>query len=458
MIAPADAVPKTVPLPSDYRFERVLGQGGMGLVVAATRAASGERVAIKVIRPDRARDRTNVERFLREGRIAGRLRSEHVARVLDVGAVGSDDPYLVMEYLEGESLEAALRRRGALPVAEAVDCILQACEAVAEAHALGVVHRDLKPGNIFLTRLPDGSVCVKVLDFGISKWTGTASDGHSLTTTASPVGSPRYMSPEQLTLASAVDPRADLWALGVLLFELVTAQHPFAADSVAILCTRILRDPAPPMRSLRPDVPAELEALCLHCLAKDPAQRMPSVADLAVALAPFGSSAARRSVERITARFPGASTTFGDALRARPAAPPRPSRASRAARGLLIATLALTAAGVAAARIANRGSASADRETTLHRAPSDRTPKERRDDRASLAAETPDRLVMTDADAGSVAPSMHISARRASATPPAPPAPPTSVETPPPHPEVDRAAPASPSPPAAPEDLFTTRL
>jgi serine/threonine-protein kinase len=300
------------PFVAGYRFDRVLGQGGMGIVLAARHEKSKDLVAVKLIRPDRAGDPACVQRFLREGEIARQLESEHVARVLSVGTRESGEPYLIMEYLEGESLESLLHTKGPLAIETAVDYLLQVCEAVAEAHALGIVHRDLKPANLFVTRRSDGSDCVKVLDFGISKWTaGEAAAGvASLTTTASPVGSPRYMSPEQLTRVSSVDARTDIWALGVVLFEFLTGEHPFAAESVAYLCARILRDRPRSLRSIDSAFPSGLDDLCLHCLAKDPARRMPSIGNLAVALAPYATARGRAAIRRIVDVLPAATTTL----------------------------------------------------------------------------------------------------------------------------------------------------
>jgi serine/threonine-protein kinase len=304
-------------LDRDYRVERVLGEGGMGIVVAARDIRSEELVAIKLIRPERASNPQAVKRFLREARITLQLKSARTVRVLRLGQLASGLPYLVMEYLDGGTVASLLRERGALPVETAVDYLLQACEAVAEAHALGIVHRDLKPSNLFLACSPEGAApAVKVIDFGISKWTGSQpqiEDGQ-LTTTAVPLGSPRYMSPEQLGASRVVDARADIWALGVILYELVTATHPFAADSVTELCARILRDPAPPLPLPAVAGAAALDAVYRRCLAKDPAQRIPTVADLAVALAPHGSAAARASATRILATVPDAATTVAPPL------------------------------------------------------------------------------------------------------------------------------------------------
>src|SRR6188768_2962187 len=198
-------------LAGKYRIERVLGQGGMGVVVAATHLQLGERVALKFLLPQAIHNPEAVERFAREARAAVKIKSEHVARVSDVGLLESGAPYMVMEYLEGYDLSTWLQQRGPLPVEQAVEFILQACEAIAEAHALGIVHRDLKPANLFVIQRADGVLSVKVLDFGISKATGLIGSG-DMTTTSAVMGSPYYMSPEQMGSTKDTDTRADIWA------------------------------------------------------------------------------------------------------------------------------------------------------------------------------------------------------------------------------------------------------
>jgi len=179
-------------LAGKYRIDRVLGAGGMGVVVAAHHLQLDERVAIKFLLPEMLAQQDAVMRFSREARAAVKIKSEHVARVTDVGTLETGAPYMVMEYLEGIDL-AELVRRGPLPITQAVDFVLQACEAIAEAHALGIVHRDLKPANLFLATLPGGVQSVKVLDFGISKLTGLSASGgqDSATRTKALMGSLR---------------------------------------------------------------------------------------------------------------------------------------------------------------------------------------------------------------------------------------------------------------------------
>lgn len=281
-------------LAGKYRVEKVLGEGGMGVVVAAWHEELEKRVAVKFLLPEMAERGDAAERFRREARAAVRIQSEHVARVLDVGTMDAAVPYMVMEYLEGHDLGDELSARGRLPVTEAVDYLLQAGEAVAEAHALGIVHRDLKPANLFLSRRADGTPLVKVLDFGISKSIAADSQGGmSLTRTAAMVGSPLYMSPEQMRSAKDVDTRTDIWALGAIFYEMLAGRPPYDAESVPELYASLLSDSPPAMQEFRSDVPPGLERVLLRCLQKDRAERWGTVAELASAISDFGSPESR---------------------------------------------------------------------------------------------------------------------------------------------------------------------
>jgi serine/threonine-protein kinase len=248
-----------------------------------------------------------VQRFLREAKAAIRIRSEHCVRVLDVGTLDTGAPYMVMEYLEGQDLSAIGEAQKQLPIPDVIDWVLQAGEALAEAHALGIVHRDLKPANLFLTRRADGTPSVKVLDFGISKQAASGADA-GVTKTQAVLGSPRYMSPEQMRSTKDVDARADVWALGAVIHELVSGAPPFDADTMTALCAAILQDPPRSLRASRPDAPPELEAVVRGALEKDRDRRFANVAQLAAALAPFGSASSRASAERI-ARVLGVATS-----------------------------------------------------------------------------------------------------------------------------------------------------
>ncbi len=288
-----------------YRVETILGKGGMGLVLGARHLGLDEPVAIKVLLPEIAAMPDMVERFLREGRTASKVKSEHVVRIMDVDVLpGPGVPYIVMERLEGEDLASAFNRRAPLPVGEVLRWILEACEAIAEAHALGIVHRDLKPGNLFLARRRDGSTYVKVLDFGISKMNRPAAEAHHATETGVVFGSPYYMAPEQMVSARRVDERADIWSLGVILYQLLTGELPFQASTAMELGALVLHGP-PPRRpvELRPELPQPLDAAILRCLERDRERRFAGVGELAAELRPFADRAGAAQLDR-TAPLP----------------------------------------------------------------------------------------------------------------------------------------------------------
>jgi serine/threonine-protein kinase len=281
-------------LAGKYRIDQLLGTGGMGVVVAATHLQLKSRVAIKFLSPDAVQNEAAAARLLREARASANIKSDHVARVIDVGTLESGSPYIVMEHLEGINLANLLRKKGRLSVGEATTYVLQACDGVAHAHALGIVHRDLKPSNLFATDRR-GSPTIKVLDFGLSKV--TESGGHlkpdtHLTSTTDVIGSPIYMSPEQLRSTRDVDARTDIWALGTILFELIAGQPPFRARTLPQLCMLILHSRPRSLRELCPEASPALETVIRRCLEKDPAKRFDTVAQLAQALAPFASAPA----------------------------------------------------------------------------------------------------------------------------------------------------------------------
>ena len=286
-------------LAGKYRVERVLGEGGMGVVVAAMHLQLEQRVALKFLLPGATQHPDQLARFSREARAAAKMRSDHVARVIDVGSLETGAPFIVMEYLDGGDLSSYLKERGPLAVAHAAELTLEACEGLAEAHALGIVHRDLKPANLFLANSPDGTVCLKILDFGISKVSSPEPGKLDMTRTGAVMGSPYYMSPEQMRSSRAVDGRADIWSLGVILYEAVSGSVPFDAPTMAELCAMILTEPPRPLGQSRGGIPPRFDALVLRCLQKDTSSRFQSVAELAVALAEFAPQRAARSVERI---------------------------------------------------------------------------------------------------------------------------------------------------------------
>jgi len=296
--------PGTV-LAGKYRVERVLGSGGMGFVVAALHLELGHFVAVKFLHGTMMTNGEAVARFAREARAAARIRSEHVARVLDVGRLDEGAPYTVMEFLQGQDLGALLLERGPLPVDLAVEYVLQACHAIAEAHAVGIVHRDLKPSNLFLTESSDGVGIIKVLDFGISKLTTAASFEPQLTSTKSSMGSPLYMSPEQMKSFRDADHRTDIWALGVILYELMCGRPPFDASSLPELIMALVMSTPASLSAQRPEIPPGLEAAVMRCLEKDPGARFPSVGELARELLPFAPQNSRSLVERVS-RLSGA--------------------------------------------------------------------------------------------------------------------------------------------------------
>ncbi|HSS01630.1 MAG TPA: protein kinase [Kofleriaceae bacterium] len=264
-----------------YRVDAILGHGGMGVVAQCTHLALNERVAIKMLRRDVLDDADAVERFMREAQAASKLRSEYVARVTDVGRSDANVPYMVMEYLEGHDLDELLEQRGTISRAWAVELTLQACEALAEAHSLGIVHRDIKPSNLFVTWRLDGSALIKVLDFGISK--ALTNEAMVLTQTQSLLGTPAYMSPEQMRSARHVDARTDIWSLGTVLFEMLEGRRPFEAESFSEMCVKVAVDPPGPM----PNTPPALQQVVMRCLAKPPEQRYASMAELGRDLVPF---------------------------------------------------------------------------------------------------------------------------------------------------------------------------
>lgn len=279
-----------------YRVEGMVGRGGMGVVVSARHVQLGQAVAIKflILPPDEDRRDEAIGRFLQEAQAAARLQSDHVVRIHDVGQLDNGSPFMIMELLSGSDLGTILDERGPLPEAEAVDYVLQACAGVSEAHQRGIVHRDLKPANLFITRRSDGLPLLKVLDFGISKQLTDPNSGEAaptFTNTRTLMGSPNYMSPEQIRDARRVDARADIWALGIILQELVTDAPVFHGESFPGVCAAIVADPPMPVRTMRPDVSEKLEAIINRCLQKDVKQRYQNISELATDLSPLGSRA-----------------------------------------------------------------------------------------------------------------------------------------------------------------------
>jgi len=301
-----------------YRVESVLGQGGMGCVFLARHLSLGSPVAVKVLNPGVARDDEAAERMMREARAVARLRSDHVARVFDVGRLDDGSPFVVMEYLEGRDLAAELAARGPLPPAVAVRYVLEAAAGLAEAHARGIVHRDLKPANLFLADGVGGTRAVKLLDFGIAK---IESEGDAaLTQTTAVMGSPAYMAPEQLRSSRDVDARADVWAMGAVLYECLTGRRPWTASSISELAMRIATEPPEPLDQQR--VSASLAEVVLRCLQKAPDDRPRSMGELARSLEPFADAGAPPLVELIERIGASASARPPEAVPGHPADPP----------------------------------------------------------------------------------------------------------------------------------------
>ncbi len=277
-----------------YRIDGLIGTGGMGHVVRASHLYLQQPVAIKLLLPELTESSSTVQRFLREAQATVKLRSEHSARVMDVGTTEDGVPFMVMEFLDGNDLNQILRHHGPQQPAIVVDLLLQACEGIAEAHALGIVHRDIKPSNFFITRRPDGSMLLKILDFGISK---TPIGYDELTGTQTVIGTPSYMAPEQMKSGRSADPRSDIWSLGVVTYQLIAGRPPFSGESYAELVLKVgLEAPAP----IPVPVPTGLDHVIMRCLEKDPSQRHQSVGELARMLAPFATDpiAAAQSATR----------------------------------------------------------------------------------------------------------------------------------------------------------------
>lgn len=294
-----------------YRVDRVLGRGGMGVVAEVTHVQLGTTFAMKFLRSELAERQQVLDRFMREARAAAQLRGEHVCRVFDVSVIDGL-PCLIMEKLEGTDLSALLKRQGPLPIAVACEYLLQVCAGMAEAHAAGFIHRDLKPGNLFLTTRSDGTPIIKILDFGVAK--ALAETDHDLTHSGMILGSPSYMSPEQIKASRLASARSDLWSIGVILYELVSGAKPFKGDGIAGLAYNISHEPYPAL----PNLPPQLDAVIARCLQKDPNLRFQSAGELAQALAQFVpqgaySSRASGSVPSLPGRA-GTGPTAADSI------------------------------------------------------------------------------------------------------------------------------------------------
>jgi serine/threonine protein kinase len=285
-----------------FRIDRILAEGGMGLVVAATHIHLEQTVALKFFRGDLGTEGEPLMRFMREAKAAAQLKSEHVARVLDVGVTDGGTPYMVMEYLEGQGLDSVVAAEGPMDAPSATEFAIQACEGLAEAHARGIIHRDIKPSNLFLVERSPGWRTIKILDFGISKV--SLAQAANITTNLT-MGTPCYMSPEQLQSTASVDHRTDIWSLGSSLYELLAGRSPFNPRlPLLAIAEEIVNKKAPSVFELRPEVPQELSAVVARCMAKDRDERFESAAALAMALLPFARARARVPAERAASMTP----------------------------------------------------------------------------------------------------------------------------------------------------------
>lgn len=281
-----------------YRLEKLLGRGGMGEVYEARHVVVGRRFAVKFLHAHLARGRDAATRFTREARAAGELDSPHIAAVLDFDTTPDGSPFLVMEYLTGESLAATLSREKQLPVRRALAILLQICEGLDVAHQAGIVHRDVKPDNVFVTKPKDGAELIKILDFGVAKLTDPEASGH-VTQSGAVLGTPFYMAPEQARGEKSVDLRVDVYAVGVLAYELFSGQKPHPGAGYNAILAHILTQPVTPLATLCPELPPGLVAVVERALSFDAARRQSSAALLATELAPF----AGREVPMVDSHF-----------------------------------------------------------------------------------------------------------------------------------------------------------
>ncbi len=330
-----------------YQIVHLIGEGGMAAVYAARDRSLGRVVAIKFLHAEHCANPLAVKRFVDEGRAVAQLQSEHLAAVFDVGT-WQGTPYLVMEHLRGRDLGDLLLMHGQLEATQAEWFVLQACEGIAVVHRQGIVHRDIKPDNLYVAKHGDGRELLKILDFGISKLPHGAPVESNQT-----LGSPDYMSPEQAQNADSVDARSDIWSLGAVLYELVTGRRPFDGGDVTELLHKVVTAEPAPVLDLAPATPASTVAIIERCLAKSPDDRFGDVHELASALAADGAAEFAAAADRV-ARGLGVTLEDGGTLRPiaveMPDAPAaggtRRPRASTHRRGWITPAIAVVAAGI----------------------------------------------------------------------------------------------------------------
>ena len=331
----------------NVRLERPLGAGGMGSVWVAEHTTLKTRVVVKLMRPELARDPETLQRFSREAAAAANVKSPHVVSVLDHGVAPDGSPFITMELLEGEDLGARLKR-GPIAPDEAAVIMAQTCKALARAHERGIVHRDVKPQNIFLCS-GFGETFVKVLDFGIAKAGGDLQAGLDTTSTGAVMGTPFYMSPEQALGQKTIDFRTDVWACGVMGFEMVTGHKPFIGDTLGALAVAICTQPLPMPSQIHPALGASIDAWFQRACAREPAARFSSAKELADAFAASLSGPTSLGLAKTVASVPPqavpalASTTTGPTSRG--AAPSSPPPKSSPIAGVVAVVIALAFLG-----------------------------------------------------------------------------------------------------------------
>jgi eukaryotic-like serine/threonine-protein kinase len=335
-----------------YRIVGLLGVGGMGAVYEGENSRIKRRVAIKVLHAATASSSQAVERFEREAQAAGRIGSDHILEVLDLGKLENGDHYMVMEFLDGETLGARIERAGGLAPREVAPLIRQALLGLQAAHAAGIVHRDLKPENIFICKAKAGHAdFVKLIDFGVSKFKNPPGSEMSKTRTGAVVGTPHYMSPEQAQGGRDIDHRSDLYSMGVILYQAVTGQVPFDGNTFNELLFKIVLSEPPSLRELRPDVDAAFEAITQKAMARDPAQRFASADEFVQAIDSWvATSSAVVEPEQVPAIPAGAGWAQT------PSAPRTAKIGPLIAIGASVLALLIAVVTVAAWRVARRAS------------------------------------------------------------------------------------------------------